>query len=321
MSPLTSSRFKPLPGREVAICHRLGMMRRFCRMAQAKFASRLGITRSELANLESARVPLKFWTGWKACLRCDVNQRWLATGLDPVRSFIEFPGRVWKAVGFVERRLFSDVCSTILKAFLDRETGRQITQNLSAATSRARAAGAVVADMQGRPIMPKDCLNMAESRFQCLKQKWVGDLPPDLLGDFLDELSNAGEAILQRLQMRLGLPKNCALDTLRESVNIPGVIPRLPQTYDELVDCLTSLTKRPAKKSDLADFLRTRPQRLSEWLHGRHQPGADVTLRMLQWVQKMEEEQKGPGRATTRPRRRTQLERKQHAKPKKSGPP
>lgn len=66
-------------------------------------------------------------------------------------------------------------------------------------------------------------------------------------------------------------------------------------------------TEARGKKSELARWLGTEPQRVNDWLSGVNAPGGEVTLLLLEWVAAEEANQnKSPGRAPTRPERKTQ---------------
>ena len=69
------------------------------------------------------------------------------------------------------------------------------------------------------------------------------------------------------------------------------------------------LTERRGAKVALAQFLGVPPSSVSEWLKPKPgwSPGGEVTLRLLEWVEAEEGNQKvSPGRALTRPEPETQ---------------
>ena len=68
------------------------------------------------------------------------------------------------------------------------------------------------------------------------------------------------------------------------------------------------ITSARGKKSELARFLGEPRQRVNDWLSGARAPGGEITLQLLEWVQAEEANQKtSPGRASTRPERKTQV--------------
>jgi uncharacterized protein YjcR len=71
-------------------------------------------------------------------------------------------------------------------------------------------------------------------------------------------------------------------------------------------------------KAALARSLGVSPTHIKKWITQRkYEPGGEVTLAMLEWVQAEEGKAKrSPGRAATRPEPKTQLRRISHEKPK-----
>jgi DNA-binding transcriptional regulator YiaG len=53
-------------------------------------------------------------------------------------------------------------------------------------------------------------------------------------------------------------------------------------------------TKRNGALTELADFLGVSLSTLSDWLRGRFEPGGEITLRMLKWVERSEVKRKTP---------------------------
>ena len=58
---------------------------------------------------------------------------------------------------------------------------------------------------------------------------------------------------------------------------------------------LARVTLDRGKKAALAKFLNVTPSRVSEWIHGVKEPSGEVTLRLLEWVEAEEAQQKTPG--------------------------
>jgi len=82
------------------------------------------------------------------------------------------------------------------------------------------------------------------------------------------------------------------------------------------------ITSARGKKSELARFLGEPRQRVNDWLSGARAPGGEVTLQMLEWVQAEEDNQKtSPGRASTRPERKTQFRSSKVYEKTKPSPP
>jgi hypothetical protein len=75
---------------------------------------------------------------------------------------------------------------------------------------------------------------------------------------------------------------------------------------DQLIRRLRALTAQPGKRSELARFLGVPMPRISEWLSGVYEPGGEVTLLLLKWVESQERiKQSGPGSVTSTARAQT----------------
>src|ERR1035441_5485659 len=90
---------------------------------------------------------------------------------------------------------------------------------------------------------------------------------------------------------------------------------RRPEKLSALLKRVERATVLRGKKSELARWLKTSPQRITDWLSGTRSPGGEVTLHLLEWVQGEEAKQtKSPGRALTRPERKTQVRKSKYEK-------
>jgi transcriptional regulator with XRE-family HTH domain len=58
-----------------------------------------------------------------------------------------------------------------------------------------------------------------------------------------------------------------------------------------LLQRIRNVAQQTGKRMELADYLGKPPQRVSEWLNGKYEPGAEVTLLMQEWVQAEEAKQ------------------------------
>jgi transcriptional regulator with XRE-family HTH domain len=78
---------------------------------------------------------------------------------------------------------------------------------------------------------------------------------------------------------------------------------RLP----ELLARVRNVTPQRGDRAELARFLEVSPQAISNYVNGRSQPSAEVTLRMLDWVTEREVQiKKDAGRGATLPARKAQ---------------
>lgn len=85
---------------------------------------------------------------------------------------------------------------------------------------------------------------------------------------------------------------------------------------------LKAATSQRGKQTELARYLKVPQPRVAEWLAGVYEPGAEITLRMLEWVTAQEAKLKQtPGSATNTARGRKTRSRNHSHETKKTGPP
>jgi transcriptional regulator with XRE-family HTH domain len=285
-----------LTTREAEICGRLRWVRRTLDLSQYEVARKLAIPRNRLAIYEAERAPLRAALGLAFCLQLNVNERWLATG----------QGCYWPCL-FPDLKLDPAQGNVVFSAVYDLLLDRLAEEK--AEWLRKNAPGS-------------EDPTRAEEFLPVIVRGWLQDVPKEKLWEFVVAIDEAGYDILDDLEVGRRRDPNNIVDDGRTTVTTSGVTFNLPETFSELLVRLKRATAIRGRKAELARRLRVPRQRLNEWLAGRHLPGAEVTLRILNWVKDQEIEQnRGPGRVLAPPEPKTQLERKQHAKPKKSGPP
>jgi len=89
-SSLVKKGFASLSETEAAVCGRFKISREEAGVTQERIGLHMGLTRNQIANIESKRVPLRFWPGWKFCAELDINASWLARGVGPLRPCIDY---------------------------------------------------------------------------------------------------------------------------------------------------------------------------------------------------------------------------------------
>lgn len=113
----TASRFKPLSEFERNIGFRIAYIRRPFGMSQSELASTLQITRNQLSNIESGRVPLNAVIGLRACRLLNLNPAWLLTGHGQERGFPKLDTAVSDWLGdhfkLASRSTFGETWSSI----------------------------------------------------------------------------------------------------------------------------------------------------------------------------------------------------------------
>lgn len=84
---------------------------------------------------------------------------------------------------------------------------------------------------------------------------------------------------------------------------------------------LKAATSKRGKQTQLARFLKVPPSRVNEWLAGTYEPGAEIALRMLEWVTAEEAKQKTPASACNTGKGHQTRSRQSTHENLKSGPP
>jgi hypothetical protein len=256
------------------------------------------ITRGYLANFERALAPLRAGIGFHVCRRFNLNSQWLATGHGPMQPclWVEIP-----CPELLQRELFSAVYD-VRVAHLVEERERELRSGTPEA-------------------FPHQSRVNAKVWLHNLMDGYLDGVPSGSVNEFCGRIEEAAYDIIDDLEAGRQRELN-VLDSPRNTVQTSTVTFKPPENFPELLGRLKRATAIRGRKAELARFLGVPAQRLYEWLAGRHVPGADVTLRILNWVRDQEIEQnRGPGCVLAPPEPKTQLERNQHAKPKKSGPP
>lgn len=262
-----------LDGEEKAVCNRLGSARRWAGLSQEDLADALGITRAQLANIETGRTELAFTLGWNACKRLDIRQLYLATGSQPVTPFFD--------AGPLE-----DLPSP----------------NIS--FRRACVAGPIsdllnMVDCGSDMVGPGGSMEAYRRAASELFRTFLLRLPKDRYKDFLDTL--------YRAMMEFEAVSLKAV----ENISLTG-IPPIRNTSDMVRDLkslrarLRTATSDYGKKAELARHLETSLPRISEWLSDT-EPGGETTLKLLNWVEQQEAKQKSPGSAETPPEPKAQV--------------
>lgn len=277
---------------ERAICARVKTVRESIRWSQSAFAEQLGITRDQLASIEYGRTPLRYDIAWRLHLAFGISLDWLEKGLG-------FPDRLAQdclpiptATGLPRRALLSEVVPQF-----------HSPPNVDAI---ALKAGELLAQMTEpeRRSLDASLLNM-------VIESWIARLPDGHVDGFIDAMLKAGEHLVKSLPKepapvvngRAGEMAWARIRTAsaRKILAAPefhkkmltgaatsAKVPLVKSQLDNLVATLNRLAGKRGKKTELARFLGAPLASVSRWLSGDRVPGADTTLKMLNWVQQQE---------------------------------
>lgn len=159
---------------------------------------------------------------------------------------------------------------------------------------------------------------------------WVSSVPLGHVSTFSNELERAAEAFIHSLppdpeeaierrnnQLKweriktanarkilvASQTKKRVLTGVDVSVNMPAVKSQL----DNVLASFDRLIKQPGMKTELADFLGAPLASVSRWLSGKREPGREITLKMLRWVEYQERQQNTLGSASNTAKGKTQV--------------
>jgi transcriptional regulator with XRE-family HTH domain len=283
---------------EVAICDRVQEVRRLQGWSQSDFSKAVGITRNQLAGIEYAGNPLRYWLADRICQKFNVCQQWLATGKAPRAGYVDLPEEMGMEIGL--RELFS--------AAYARVVGHPVARSIQETEIFQRSQKTLID--AGR--QPDD---LFEHYLQSLVQAMFRRVPPQLQERYFRQLMATSSAFFRRNVPQVEMPgaadaENKGCTSLSNALKSPQVKDRESRWYS-LRSRLGALLSWHGSKSALAREFNVTPASVSEWLSGDSSPEAETTLRLLEWVQAGEAKQKRPGRAQTRPELKAQA-RKSH---------
>jgi len=292
--------------RERQICGRVRALRLQLRMAQVEFAHLLDLSRDKLAAVEYECTPVRYALARAIWERFDVCQQWLGEGIPPKFGKVAIPLEI--EAGIKPRALFSSVYDESLRG------------HVHAAIRQAGEAAKCFEMFQGGPK------EAAQKYAGLLQTIWFERLPIEEQYALYRWLSGAASQFWHSDRKFFGQPVSAGaaeitpgkgLTSVNESSKQEGVKAVLPS----LLERLCKATAERGRKSELAAFLRVQLPSLSVWLSGKQQPGGETTLRLLQWVERAEAQQKAPGSVEALPGgQQTRSRESSYEKPKPSPP-
>ncbi len=286
-----------MPEREREICARLRVFRESTKLTRAAFAKELGMDPIRFASYELGRAPLRYGLADLLCSKFNVNQRWLALGVQPMQPAFDV---VPESPGSVNpNSLFSEV----FDGFLNDPTKRiedGLIEMIGESDFRCgNFDSAVFNNLPPADQVPAQAMAMLVKR---LVNLWLNWLPNDLLFEYGSVLMKASKSfqVKNAKQIATLLPpaqrsfveagrqiKNTALDSIHDTVNSGDVKAQWPL----LKKRLQKATESAGLKSKLAEFLGVKLASVSQWLSNsdsQREPGAETTLQLLNWVEQQE---------------------------------
>jgi len=280
-------RQNPLPQIEVEICERLRLARQATKLSQVAFANLVQIDSSRLASYEHARVPIRFDMALKLGRLADVSLRWLAEGVEPKKNRFRISESLLAQIP--KNCLFSEAWQHLLKPSFDQAIKKFEARTKSKLDGRTlKCSDITVGGIVGVGYIS------ASNILSFLNEDLSGvlkSIPPHLLEGFYAEITNTWrhfvnlniieihewESRMKNLPKK-DLPHPATFDKKSE------VKPQLPN----LLERLNRATRESGKMSALADYLKVPLASVSRWLSGKREPGGEIALKLLQWVEQQE---------------------------------
>lgn len=283
--------------RERAIGARLKAFREGIKYSQASFAEIIGLTRDQLASVEYGRTPLKYSVAWKIRFAFGLSLDWLWGGdmsPDDLAEDRHLPHPDSARAG--QNALLTDVFKEIYQ--LSGEERR---------VTKTRKVRVDAAELAHRWIMILALRNQLDA--------WIASLPDGCAQDFAGQLSRFAAQYLKALpadspeliQARLDglLWEKMRADVARK-IPAPPLLPNEPRndqgvdyevntlsnekaptaTLPRLIERLNRATQARGSKAELAAWLGVHRQMVTDWLSGKQKPGGEITLQLLQWVER-----------------------------------
>lgn len=312
------SKFRNLPGEEQEIARRIAQCRRYRGETQENLANLIGITRDQVASIETARVTLPFGLALKFADVLNVNLRWLAEGIKPANWYLEVSPSRWR--GEIEPYLlkqikddgnflteyklklrsffhekFAEVEADFEKKY-PRTKFKEIAELLSPGGEITGDREDLVSNLE--PVI-KEEMNKLSPILQYELAMKIGKVLGEFLVEYKEEikkftlLSPPPSQSISRQQinnLKVGFCKD-NLDTLALPANLASMKSEVP-TWPELKEDIKKMTAERGAKKALADEIKVSRQVLGNWLSDDAQgaPNADLTLELLkrvkQWKRK-----------------------------------
>jgi DNA-binding transcriptional regulator YiaG len=251
--------------REKMIGIRLRAFREMLQIPRASFAASVGCGSERIAAYEAGRARLPYWVFKAIADRYHLYPRWLAeeTGSPQVKNSFKDSHFI---ASISRHALFTEVYDKFLSE-----------QLLHEANTTAAAAQTVIEELTDLAAVLKelDTANLSPTARTRIRQ-------------FQSKYSQLASKARQELEIREAMHQRTTpvsgFGEKANSLNIADTEPVLPK----LIARLKHATAAHGKKSELAEWLGVHRQMVTDWLSGKQEPGGEITLRMLQWVEEQE---------------------------------
>jgi transcriptional regulator with XRE-family HTH domain len=280
-------KFKQLSEVEKAIGKRVAECRRFRSWNQYQLAGEIGISRDRLASVENGRVALSTETAFKIAEVLRVNLMWLAVGWGDQKRFIRAPVKLITRA--FKDRVFKQAYDSTLREFFENDwrevvkrhaEGKYTKEEMrieipsAGAAQRPRLSVQEFAEVELRELEGFNLDSLPETDKKMIQDQIL--LCKSVLG--------SGSLLPAPGAKSYSSLSNSFLTEASTSEKLGGVKAQLPT----LLERLNLATKESGNMSALAKFLGVPLASVSRWLSGKREPGGEITLKLLQWVEQQE---------------------------------
>ncbi len=287
---------------ERVVCSRLKAFREGGRWPRNVFASKLDITEAKLVSVENGWTPLRYNLAWRVASRFGINLRWLATGREPQKPAVTIPSEI--ASKLDEKGLFSQVYAAALAVFFEGASQFLKTVEELRGQLDSLCAGRIpdTDSDAGRAcwVVPPDWLPALKQKLKLLRE--YGGLVQrnaDRLEMEIREIEHIHKTHPEDYppqDVRLNIS-----DPLNKEINLTNSFRSITNqpmpSWPELRDKVRGLSKARGVKTSLAGVCGVTRQAVAIWLDtgSTTEPGAEATLRLLEWVKAEEAKTKTSG--------------------------
>jgi len=263
-------------------------------MTQQEFASEVEIKRARLASYEECRAPVRFDIALAICRQFLISEKWLATGKGDIRTFLDLESeriRVPKDMFFgaaydhyyaSSYELIFEANKGCLRFNPDRAYGLTFWKNLFN----------LLLERWHRDLSPEEYLKLlfalqragillVDMRYREGKMPEFIGVCEDAFGVSIHDLSKLNEAIGREKE------ENSKRFELTEAA-ICESVSSVKSPLDALRSRVKKITQTEGKLLELSEYLKAPYSSVSRWLSGKREPGGEIALKLLKWVEQQE---------------------------------
>jgi len=275
------------------------------KLSRATFAEKAGMSAELLRSYESARSRLNYGAAFKLIVAFGINPEWLATGAGRWWLPVRIPGPKELSIGarapyskIYEKHLIKTVARAT-KKWEDRRPPEPLPIRINAAEPRERLSAEVKMENWLKRLilcLPDSSLGAFLNSLYLEGTKLARSYPVDTRAVF-EKRVEAMDRLRAQMEARNRVPQDERLGASKDNLTNAatwGKVPAVKHQLPSLRERLNRATKETGKMSALADFLgkaigrRVPLASVSRWLSGKREPGGEITLLMLRWVEQQE---------------------------------